>query len=120
MFGITFFDHYSNQEHESARSFLEKWGTFPWDDANVPIYMSLNEGIADIIVYQPRKEHIKHLFITIKDEADMQLLRDSFKNIRNLYEQAILCLEDFANGVAPVREENLVLYYWNYWNHKEE
>lgn len=117
------FDHYSPQTHESVTAFLSNWGKKPWDDMNVPIGLHLlsdeTHREAIIQVFHPRKEHVKSVTITIRDDAELQALRDTFKGIAEaLYEPAATNLERFAAGYMPEHEDDaswggIVLYYWN-------
>lgn len=118
------FDHYSPQKHESVHKFLENWGSCAWDDANVPVGLFLGktdegEKYAEVQVYHPRKEHVKSVTIIIKDDDELQMLRDSFRGVAEaLYGPAASNLEHFARGDLPGDynddgyEGGFVLYYW--------
>lgn len=118
------FDHYSDQKKDSVTQFISDWGKKPWNDMNVPIYLSLSEteGVrsATVVVYHPRKHHIKDVDIIINSDEELQMLRETFRGIgERLFEPAAYNLEAFANGGLPKKESaydtewgGLVLYYW--------
>ena len=126
---VQLFDHYTNQEHESAEVFISNWGKEPWNDMNVPIYLGLEEVNGDrqatVVVYHPRKHHIKDVVIHIKSDEDLALLRKTFLGIgERLFEEAAYNLEAFAKGgmIAENYGEwgGLVLYYWEKKEFKSE
>ena len=128
---LTVFDHYSNQEKPSVEKFLAAWGKKPFDDMNIPVGLSIaatdndsKEAVADILVFHPRKEHVKHVYVTIRSEADLKQLQATFRGISELFTFAGSRLEAFAhgwNGRASDDEdssftndlEGTPLYYWS-------
>jgi len=117
-----FFDHFSNQEHESVDMFLssDHWGEKPWDEMNIPVGLSFYEEDdhsrwADFVVFLPRKAHAKHVRISIHDDADVERLRWTLTDVDKLYDAAKLQLLDFADGRKLDEDEEgnaQVLYYW--------
>lgn len=130
MSSLTVYDHYSDQVHESVGVFLndEHWSSTPWNSMNVPIYLCIetnDDGFkeADVIVYLPRKSHIKHVKVVIRNDEEMDRFRRTFKGVGELYEEAVYNLEAFANGGVPDDVEDgcsLVLYYWKKMNFIKE
>ena len=118
---IQIFDHYSDQKHESVTEFLSGWGKEPWNDMNVPIYLSLSEedGVrsATVVVYHPRKHHIKDVVVVIHNEEELKMFRNTFLGIgERIFEQAAYNLEAFAKGGRRADSESkwddMPLYYW--------
>ena len=121
---LQIFDHYSPQKHESVHKFLESWGEHPWNDMNVPVGLGLHETddehrrFADVLVLNPRKEHVKTVTIYIDSDEELEMLRTTFVGVAEaLYGPAASNLEHFARGGMPKLEEGdpwggLVLYYW--------
>lgn len=104
------FDHYSNQEHDTVREFLANWGEHPWNDMNIPLGMSVADNWASITVFHPRKNHAKTVAIHIEDYAALDALRATFRDVPKLYSFASTAWENFANGVET--EPDFPLYYW--------
>lgn len=119
---VELFDHWSDQEHESVAAFLENWGERPWDDANVPVGLFLKESAAgeltaDFLVFLPRKEHVKHVRVRVR-EGELARLRETLRGVgEGIFGPAAAALERFAAGEEPRWEGEFergaaVLYYW--------
>ncbi len=109
------FDHSSNQEHASVAEFVGSWGTRPWDDKNIPVKLSLNQNdegqtFADILVLQPRLDHVKHVYVTVLEGEEAEL-RELFKGVGELFGYAGHCLESYAHGWEG--EDGAILSYWS-------
>ena len=117
---LIIFDHYKDQVHNSVIEFLSQWGKRPWNDMNIPVGLSLYQDDignkkADIVVFHPRKECVKHVFVFILDKEELRQLQETFRGISELFNFAGTRLEAFSKDWIPSDGDEWggnVLYYW--------